>query len=112
MASILVVDHCPDIRELLRDMLEVCGHTVRLFEDPGPVIESGGFVGVDLALLDVYACGLDFIQKEEFGVPFVVSGNYFPAEVLEKVMDWGASAVLLRPFRLQDVRRLVGRVTA
>ena len=114
MASVLIVDDDPKIRDLLRLYVEREGHTT-LFAGDGPSALSTALERTpDLVLLDVMLPGLDGFEvcrrlREESQVPVILltarSGDS------DKVvgLDLGADDYVVKPF---SPRELMARVRA
>ena len=59
MARILVVDDHPSVRALLRDVLELAGHVVRVAEDGYAALRAVAAERPDVVVLDVVMPGMD-----------------------------------------------------
>jgi DNA-binding response OmpR family regulator len=114
MATVLVVDDDPKIRDLLRLYVTRDGHRVVFASDGGEALASARQRTPDLVLLDVMLPGIDGFEvcrllREESDVPIVLltarSGDS------DKVigLDLGADDFVVKPF---SPRELMARVRA
>ena len=119
---VLVMDDEPTIRSLLERMLERLGHEVVLTADgeqalaahAQAVAEGPGF---DLAILDLtviggmggkQTAGLLLARDPDFRI--IASSGYSNDSALGNHRAEGFSAALAKPFRIDDVRRVLGSV--
>jgi two-component system, sensor histidine kinase len=105
---ILVVDDNPDIRETLKELLEIEGHEVTLAEDgPGAIAKAGNGHEHDVALVDIGLPGIDGygvaerlrdIQKKK-GYPrrLIAMTGYGQAEDRRRALAAGFDAHLVKP---------------
>lgn len=114
MATVLVVDDDPKIRDLLRLYVEREGHRVVFAAEGTQALAAARHHGPDLVLLDVMLPGLDGFEvcrrlREESDVPIVLltarSGDS------DKVvgLDIGADDYIVKPF---SPRELMARIRA
>jgi DNA-binding response OmpR family regulator len=114
VASVLVVDDDPKIRDLLRLYVEREGHRASFAADGTTALEQARATSPDLVLLDVMLPGLDGFEvcrtlREESDVPILLltarSGDS------DKVvgLDIGADDYVVKPF---SPRELMARVRA
>jgi DNA-binding NtrC family response regulator len=111
MATILVVEDEPTIREVVRDILSASHEclAVRTAEEGLKVLAGGGF---DLAISDVKLPGMDgdeFLRRARELSPalpvILISGGYgYDETTYEKE---GAFGYLLKPFRAEELEALV-----
>jgi DNA-binding response OmpR family regulator len=112
MATVLVVDDDPKIRELLRLYVEREGHRVAFAADGTQALVQARDQGPDLVLLDIMLPGLDGFDvcrqlREESDIPILLltarSGDS------DKVvgLDLGADDYIVKPF---SPRELMARV--
>ena len=113
MATILVVEDEPTIREVVCDILSASHecHAVRTAEE-GLELPAAG--GVDVVVTDVKLPGMDgdeFLRRAremDPSLPFIViSGGYGYGE--NKFLDAGAFGYPLKPFRAEGLESLVAR---
>lgn len=106
-----VVEDDPDFRELLRDVLQRAGWTVDLADDGIAALSRIRRVIPDLIILDLMMPNLDgvevlkLLRSTEVGrqIPVVVATG---TRVDDAVRDL-ASAVLVKPFDIQELLRVV-----
>lgn len=121
MAHILIIDDNPDFRLMLKDMLTDLGHTVGEASDGGKggdLYRQGGF---DLVFTDVIMPGKEgvetilMLRSLDPAVKIVVmsgGGEVGPDDYLNMALQLGAKRALKKPFRLEDVRKVIGEVLA
>jgi DNA-binding response OmpR family regulator len=116
MARILIVDDAPDIRVLLRLILEEQGHTV--VEAPDGEAALSGVVGAkDLVILDVMLPGqsgfdvLTALRARGKDCPRILMLTARTAEHdRRKALLLGASGFVTKPFDVDEIATEVGRV--
>ena len=110
----LVVDYDPDMRNLLRDVLERQGHRV-LEEADGekvlPLLESGrvGVVVLDKEMPGVN--GMDLlrsIRRRWPTIPVILITAFGGPRVKEEALRLGAARYLEKPFRVTELLEAVG----
>jgi two-component system response regulator AtoC len=117
---ILVGDDEPDIRLLLRDLLESEGFTVLQAKNGNEalaLLTDGGDEHPDLALLDVRMPDLDGIQilqrmqEQGIDVPVIIMTAFATSSIAIKAMQLGAFDYITKPFDdVEDVLFNVRRV--
>lgn len=117
MARILVVDDEPDVRVLLRTILESDGHMVVEADDGLTAYDIVRDSPFDLVLLDAMMPGMDGYQLlekllgvDDFAAPVVMVTGRSDAEGMYMEMDAGAIDHISKPFTLEEVRRTVDRM--
>lgn len=117
MARILVVDDEPDVRALLRAVLESDGHAVVEADDGLSAYDVVRESQFDLVLLDVTMPGMDgyrLLEKllgvDDFAAPVIMVTGRSDAESMYMEMDAGAIDHITKPFTLEEVRRTVDRM--
>ena len=114
MASIVVADDDPNARDILSRVLGKGGHEVRLASDGREALELVNASPPDLLLLDLMMpvmSGFEVLSALRVNpqwsqIPVIVitaDAGHAPAHL-------GVDAVLLKPFRIADVRSEVERV--
>ena len=115
---ILVVDDNPDIRETLKELLEIEGHEVTLAEDgPGALKEAGNGHEHDVAIVDIGLPGLDGygvaqklrdIRKTK-GFPrrLIAMTGYGQAEDRRRALEAGFDAHLVKPVDPELLSRIL-----
>jgi CheY-like chemotaxis protein len=120
MASILVVDDEPDVRLLIRIILEREGHEVNEAADGEEAMELAERVDPDVILLDIRMPGVDgwevLERLKESGrlsktAVVMISAHSTPT-VAQEAIDLGCRAFITKPFRAQDVTATVEDVLA
>jgi signal transduction histidine kinase/DNA-binding response OmpR family regulator len=102
---ILVVEDNPDIRETLKDLLEIEGHEVTLAENGNLGVERAG--SHDVALVDIGLPGLDgyavaralcdFRKSRGFPIRLIAMTGYGQAEDRRRAIEAGFDAHLVKP---------------
>ena len=117
MARILVVDDEPDIRQILRTVLEQEGHEVVEADDGLSAYEVARERPFDLVLLDAIMPGMDGYQLlekllgvDDFAAPVIMVTGRSDAEGMFKEMSGGAIDHIGKPFTLDEVRGTVARM--
>lgn len=115
MLNILVIDDDPHVREGLVAVLEMEGHKVTEVENAtdGRGALAGTEAAFDVVLLDLWLPedhGLNVLRdlrEQGSDIPVVVMSGGGPGRTLEQAIamadTWGASEVLIKPFRNEDV---------
>jgi signal transduction histidine kinase len=115
---ILVVEDNPDIRETLKELLEIEGHEVTLVEDGNAAVAAAGNGHEhDVALVDIGLPGLDgygvahelrAIQKQK-GFPrrLIAMTGYGQAEDRRRALEAGFDAHLVKPVDPELLTRLL-----
>ena len=121
MLNILVIDDDPHVREGLVAVLEIEGHTVTEVETATAARKAlaNGVGPFDVVLLDLWLPedhGLNILRDmrdQGTDVPVVVMSGGGPGRTLEQAIAmadaWGASEVLIKPFRNEDVLSAVAK---
>ncbi|MCP4004202.1 MAG: response regulator [bacterium] len=119
MARILVVDDDAQIRGVIRGMLETMGHEVHEVSDGMHATVAYREKPADLVITDIYMPdkeGLELILelRTEFPDVKIVAvsggGGAFDLEPLETAQNLGVCATLNKPFRSEELGKLVERV--
>ena len=110
MARILVIDDDPDTRELLEQTLTPAGHEVILAADGREGVERHRTSPADLVITDIYMPkqgGLETIREFRNRFPEVciiaMSGRALAVTMLSIAQDFGAVAVLHKPFAAEEL---------
>lgn len=117
---ILVVDDCPDVRKMLRRILESAGHIVVEAGDGKTALQHVG--QVDVAITDILmpgADGLEFLRSARAArptLPIIVmsgGGRQIPSSLsLMLAAKLGASEMFAKPFVPRDLLGAITRCTA
>jgi DNA-binding response OmpR family regulator len=117
MPRILVVDDEPDIRQVIRIILQADGHEIVEAEDGLGAYEIARQGGVDLVLLDAMMPGMDgyqllekFLELPDFAAPVIMVTGRSDAEGMMAEADTGALDHIGKPFSMEEVRIAVERV--
>jgi CheY-like chemotaxis protein len=109
--NILVIEDNPDGREMLRVMLEVDGHEVRVAEDGPGGIELALAAKPDVALIDIGLPGLDGYEvgrrlrgKLGRSIRLIAVSGYGQADDRKKSSDAGFDAHLVKPVTPEQLR--------
>ena len=116
MSQVLVIDDDPDVRGLLRLLLEGAGHTVEEAGDGAEGLRRFGARPAGVVFCDVFMeglSGLDAIRALREGWPGVrivaMSGGSFDGwGVLPVAAELGADVTLAKPFTGGDVLAAAG----
>ncbi len=120
MASILVIEDVPAVLLSLRMVLETSGHRVTGAPDPAEGLALLGADGFDVVVTDIWmpgASGIDVIREGRRRRPatrFLAitggdpNGRTTPEDL--RGQDFGADAVLFKPFEKQELLDAVARL--
>lgn len=114
---VLVVDDNDDIRETLKDLLELCGHEVDVAADGASGVERTLALRPDVALIDIGLPGLDGYQvarklRAELGPEdkrpklIALTGYGQPGDK-QRALDAGFDAHLVKPVDYDDLAHLL-----
>ena len=116
MANILVVDDEPKMTALVCGQLEEAGHKVTTTTDPREALRliarhSFDIVITDLSMPEVSGMTIleEALKKE--GTEVLMMTAYGTAETAVAAMKKGAADYLLKPFSLDELQILVGKLT-
>lgn len=113
---IIVIDDEEEMCWVLSRAIAREGFQVITFTDPRRGLESFTHKGADLLLMDLVMPGMDgitllkHIRAINKQVPVVVITGFGSLENAIELMRAGATAYLIKPFNLKDVRKVVRRV--
>jgi CheY-like chemotaxis protein len=114
---VLVVEDNDDIRETLKDLLELCGHEVDTAADGASGVERTLALKPDVALIDIGLPGLDGYQvarrlRAELGSAgkrpklIALTGYGQPGDK-QRALDAGFDAHLVKPVDYDDLAHLL-----
>ncbi len=115
MKQVLVVDDVPEVRLVLRTLLEEPGVEVLEAGDGREALEVLGGIEVDLVITDCRMpnmTGLELMAeaKERYPqLPFIVVSSTAKEEDLR---DLQPRAIVSKPFRMSDLKEVVDRALA
>ncbi|MFG1690708.1 response regulator [Gemmatimonadota bacterium] len=116
MASILVIDDDPSVREVLRKVLERAGHTVLDAKDGKQALRMFARNPTDVVISDMYMPemnGIEFLIRVREAFPeariIAMSGGGFldQESVLAAASKLGAVGVLEKPFSPEECLEVV-----
>jgi DNA-binding response OmpR family regulator len=114
MAKILVVDDDPGIRQLLVDVLEMDGHTVKVAVDGNDGLRVFDVLRPDFVILDVMMPGLDgygvlakIREQEDDPVPILMLTASADTESSTRGWVGGVDYYLAKPFAPDAILDLV-----
>ncbi|HEX6287570.1 MAG TPA: response regulator [Herpetosiphonaceae bacterium] len=109
----IVVDDEPLIAKALHGMLTQEGHIAHWFTEPRKALEALKREPVDLIFADLTMPEMDGLtllsqvrQRMPWVKPVVITGHIDPRQ-LEKVREAGVTAIVEKPFSLDDIRAVV-----
>lgn len=113
-SKILVVDDEPDIRELLKDILEDEGYDVEVAEHARRAIELRPVFSPDLVLLDIWMPEMDGVsllkqwnEKKELNAPVVMMSGHGTVETAVEATRYGAFDFVEKPLSMAKLLRTV-----
>lgn len=116
MARILVIDDDPDTRAMLEQTLKCAGYEVILAADGREGVERHSTSPADLVITDIYMPkqgGLETIREFRRLFPEVsiiaMSGRALAVTMLSIAQDFGAVAVLHKPFATEELITVVAK---
>lgn len=118
MAKILIMDDEPGLRNVVFGMLKPTGHTLFVTEDGNQAIATAQKENPDLALLDMRVPdmdGLEVVAKlKEMNprIQCIMLSGFGDVESAVSAMKQGAFDYISKPFKLEEVLRVVGKALA
>ncbi len=113
-SKILVVDDEPDIRELLKDILEDEGYEVEVAEHAQRAIERKPMFNPDLVLLDIWMPEMDGVsllkqwnERKELTGPVVMMSGHGTVETAVEATRYGAFDFVEKPLSMAKLLRTV-----
>ena len=116
MANILVVDDLKSLRLTLAGILEDEGHSVTVVEDGYQAIEAVKKTHFDVAFMDIKMPGINGVEafnefkKIDPGTVVIMMTAYSVDELVKKAVDEGAYTCIYKPFDVEGVIELVGKI--
>ena len=112
MATIIVMEDDPIVRDLVVRVLEMKGFTVHAFEDARPALETVDFEHVDLIITDLQmpTSGEDAIQtirRRGIRTPVLVMSGHIDEPEVGEIKALGVQEVIRKPFKLLDLLETV-----
>jgi two-component system, NtrC family, nitrogen regulation response regulator NtrX len=113
-SKILVIDDEPDIRELLKDILEDEGYAVEVAEHALRAIELKPVFNPDLVLLDIWMPEMDGVsllklwnEQKELTSPVVMMSGHGTVETAVEATRYGAFDFVEKPLSMAKLLRTV-----
>lgn len=115
--SILIVDDDEQIREILKDMLTMDGHSPVAYEDGLSALQAFEHYQFDLVITDLGMPGMsglelaNSIHRSQPALPIAMITGWGTQLDQREIQLSGIKSVLSKPFHLKDIRDLVEAVT-
>jgi len=117
MGDILVVDDERDIRELIGDILQDEGHTVRLAWDSDSAFAEMNREAPDLIILDIWLKdskfdGIDIlksVKRDNPAIPVVIISGHGNIEIAVAAVKQGAYDFIEKPFNIDQLMVVISR---
>lgn len=115
---VLLVDDEPDIRFTARFMLEPEGYSLLEAATGEQALELLNETTPDAILLDIRLPGiqgwdvLNHVRANQPGVPVVMMSAHSSGDTMKRAMAEGSTAYLLKPFKQDDLLRVLEDVTS
>ena len=118
MATIMIADDEPDIRDLVSFTLRFAGHTVIAYSNGAEVVEAAKTAQPDLILMDVRmprmtgyeACQALRADPLTTAIPVVLLSAKGQEEEIRTGLESGAAEYLLKPFAPMDLSARVNEL--
>ena len=116
--SILLVDDDPNLRDMLRAMLEIGGFDVIEAEDGLDALEKLEEITPDILVLDVMMPNLDGVSlckqlrsdAEFVSLPIIMLSGKAHQEAIQEGLQAGANRYLVKPTGLDELTRNINEV--
>ena len=118
MKRILVIEDSAEFREYLAEILRLSGFALVEAPDATQARQLAHDTHPDLIVCDVHLEGgdglevVEAIQHDEGRVPFVVLSADAGESQIQRGLDLGAEAYLIKPLQINDFIRVVRRCVA
>jgi FixJ family two-component response regulator len=115
--SIVIIDDDVLVRQSLGDCMESAGYIVESFDSAEEFLASGSAQKAACLIVDVQLPGItglelqDRLSSADNRVPIVFVSAQGTQATLERAMSQGATGFLSKPFRRDDLVRLVEAAT-
>jgi DNA-binding NtrC family response regulator len=113
--QILVVDDEPNMRKVLRAMLEHDGHEVHVAEDGAEALRILAENHLDLVITDLRMPGMDGmgllgrIHEQRVGLPVIMITAHGTVDTAVEAIKLGAFDYLTKPFERKTLRQIVSK---
>jgi signal transduction histidine kinase len=113
-ATVLVVDDDAEVRNLVRDTLELLGYRVIPADGGAAALEILDRTQPDLVLMDFAMPGMNgaeaagLARQKQPGLPIVFASGYADTEAVENALG-GQAVILRKPFEMDDLARVVAQ---
>lgn len=113
---ILLVDDEDEPRELLRDALHLLGYQVVTATNGVEALEKLAAQDVDLVISDIYMHRMDGLtllktmRERDIRLPVIFITGFDPVASHQKAAEYGAYALLQKPFRLNSLKALLAEI--
>jgi FixJ family two-component response regulator len=111
--TVAVVDDDADVREVLGVLLEIAGHTVRLYPSGNSLLSEKDIDQIECVIIDQNMPGLRGtdvlleIERRGLALPSVLIAGAVDPEVTAAAQRLGAMTVMIKPFASDDLLRFV-----
>jgi FixJ family two-component response regulator len=112
--KIVIIDDDVLVRQALGDCMESAGHAVESFSSAEEYLASASARNAACLILDIQLPGMSGLELQDrlieaaCGVPIVFVTAQGTQANRDKAMGWGASGFLSKPFRREDLLKIVG----
>ncbi len=111
MANIAVIDDSDGIRVFMKTALQMQGHTVCVFEDAQPALDTVSFEDMDLVFMDLHMPtdgeeAIEAIRRKGIRIPIVVMSGFVGKDKKEHLLSLGAQEVVEKPLGMSEVLEL------
>jgi DNA-binding response OmpR family regulator len=106
MATIVVMDDDPVVRNVVERTLNIDGHDVLAFPDAQPVLDGVDFQNIDLIVTDLSMptpgeVAIRTLRHRGITVPILVLSGYLDDQKKDYLLKLGAQGVMTKPFLLK-----------
>lgn len=113
MKRVLLIDDEQVLNETLCDVIHALGYTVQSYLSIMDARQREDFTAVDLVVCDVGLPGESafsfarWIKDNHHDLPFILLSAFSEAEVIREGMDAGADSYLVKPVKLDELRKVL-----
>ncbi len=115
---ILVVEDEEIERKLLVEVIETLGYEVAQAHNGRVALEIMNQRPIDLILTDIHMPEIDGLEllrrvrEQDNKLPIIVMTGFDAQEATKTAQDYNIAALLLKPFRLQELKKLLEKLFA